>query len=66
MDLPGRVRTNITLTEPDGTTTKINEPGALLDDDAQLACLAAVRDAVSPGDKDSARTTAAETLAAAR
>lgn len=50
VDLPGRVRTNITLTEPDGTTTKINEPGALLDDDAQLACLAAVRDAVSPGD----------------
>lgn len=26
-----RVRTNITLTEDDGTTTKINEPGALLD-----------------------------------
>ncbi|MFZ1410262.1 MAG: PfkB family carbohydrate kinase, partial [Micropruina sp.] len=23
----GRVRTNITLTEPDGTTTKLNEPG---------------------------------------
>lgn len=24
----GRIRTNITLTEPDGTTTKLNEPGA--------------------------------------
>lgn len=31
---PGlRVRTNITLTEPDGTTTKINEPGPRLDAD---------------------------------
>ena len=26
------VRTNYTLTEPDGTTTKLNEPGAPLDD----------------------------------
>ena len=26
----GTVRTNLTLTEPDGTTTKINEPGATL------------------------------------
>ncbi|MCV2490183.1 1-phosphofructokinase family hexose kinase [Geodermatophilus sp. YIM 151500] len=26
------VRTNYTLTEPDGTTTKLNEPGAFLDD----------------------------------
>ncbi|HUO39444.1 MAG TPA: 1-phosphofructokinase [Mycobacterium sp.] len=25
------VRTNITITEPDGTTTKLNEPGAMLD-----------------------------------
>lgn len=48
--LPGRVRTNITLSEPDGTTTKINEPGARLDEAAQQACLAALRDAVSPGD----------------
>lgn len=27
----GPVRTNLTMTEPDGTTTKINEPGAALD-----------------------------------
>lgn len=27
----GTVRTNLTITEPDGTTTKINEPGAALD-----------------------------------
>jgi 1-phosphofructokinase len=26
----GRVRVNLTLTEPDGTTTKINEPGAVV------------------------------------
>lgn len=27
----GAVRTNLTITEPDGTTTKLNEPGAPLD-----------------------------------
>lgn len=27
----GTVRTNLTITEPDGTTTKVNEPGAALD-----------------------------------
>ena len=37
------VRTNIALTEADGTTTKVNEPGAPLDDDAIAAVLAAVR-----------------------
>ena len=36
------VRTNYTLTEPDGTTTKLNEPGARLDEDARSA----LRDAV--------------------
>lgn len=35
-------RTNLTITEPDGTTTKINEPGATLDD----ATVAALTDAV--------------------
>lgn len=29
----GRVRTNVTVTEPDGTTTKLNEPGLVLDGD---------------------------------
>lgn len=35
----GATRTNITLVEPDGTTTKINEPGPVLTDDevAELA-----------------------------
>lgn len=32
---PGRARTNLTITEPDGTTTKINEPGAILPDDVR-------------------------------
>jgi 1-phosphofructokinase len=35
------VRTNYTLTEPDGTTTKLNEPGTPLDEDTRAA-LAAV------------------------
>ena len=29
--VPGAVRTNLTITETDGTTTKLNEPGATLD-----------------------------------
>lgn len=37
------VRTNLALTEPDGTTTKVNEPGAALDARAIAAVLAAVR-----------------------
>lgn len=45
-----RVRTNLTVTEPDGTTTKINEPGASLDADAQRACLDALLAAAEPGD----------------
>ncbi|WP_409328429.1 1-phosphofructokinase family hexose kinase [Trujillonella humicola] len=31
VDVPVPVRTNYSLTEPDGTTTKLNEPGAPLD-----------------------------------
>ncbi|WP_222264817.1 1-phosphofructokinase family hexose kinase [Modestobacter marinus] len=38
------VRTNYTLTEPDGTTTKLNEPGARLDDTALAALEAAVHE----------------------
>lgn len=34
--IAGAVRSNVTLTEPDGTTTKINEPGPALSD-AELA-----------------------------
>ncbi|MGK9147387.1 hexose kinase [Plantibacter flavus] len=42
------VRRNITLTEPDGTTTKINEPGPLLtDDDASRLVEATARAAAS-------------------
>ena len=33
----GRVRVNLTLTEPDGTTTKVNEPGLELDADVREA-----------------------------
>jgi 1-phosphofructokinase len=35
--VPAAVRTNYTLTEPDGTTTKLNEPGAALDDATRAA-----------------------------
>lgn len=38
----GTVRTNLTITEPDGTTTKLNEPGATVDEDAVAALTAAV------------------------
>jgi 1-phosphofructokinase len=31
------VRVNLTLTEPDGTTTKVNEPGLELDADVRAA-----------------------------
>src|SRR5207237_1001250 len=38
------VRTNYTLTEPDGTTTKLNEPGAHLDATTLAALEATVHD----------------------
>lgn len=44
------VRTNLTLSEPDGTTTKINEPGPTLDDAAVDALVAAVVTAGSDAD----------------
>lgn len=39
-----RVRVNITLAEPDGTTTKLNAPGAPLDDAETARLTAAVQD----------------------
>lgn len=33
--IDGRIRSNLTITEPGGTTTKINEPGPTLDERAQ-------------------------------
>lgn len=41
----GTVRTNLTITESDGTTTKLNEPGAHLDDSALAALTQTVVDA---------------------
>jgi 1-phosphofructokinase len=40
--ISGRIRSNITLTEPDGTTTKINEPGPTLTAVDELALLETV------------------------
>ena len=37
------IRSNISVVEPDGTVTKINEPGATLTDDETAALLATVR-----------------------
>src|SRR6478752_4189118 len=41
----GVVRTNLAITESDGTTTKLNEPGAHLDESALRALTDAVYDA---------------------
>ena len=42
--VPAPVRTNYTLTEPDGTTTKLNEPGVALDDATRTALAAALHE----------------------
>jgi 1-phosphofructokinase len=42
----GAIRSNITVVEPDGTTTKFNEPGAQLSAEELDAVFAAVKDAV--------------------
>jgi 1-phosphofructokinase len=43
----GVVRTNLAITESDGTTTKLNEPGAALDESARNALTRAVVDAAA-------------------
>ncbi|EON23257.1 ribokinase-like domain-containing protein [Nocardioides sp. CF8] len=44
----GEVRVNVTITEPDGTTTKLNSPGATVDAD-DLEAMAATLLARAPG-----------------
>ena len=46
----GAIRSNITVVEPDGTTTKFNEPGAQLSEDELAAVFAAVKEAVESAD----------------
>lgn len=46
----GAIRSNITVVEPDGTTTKFNEPGAQLSADELAAVFAAVKTAVESAD----------------
>jgi 1-phosphofructokinase len=48
--IAGRTRSNITIVEPDGTVTKINEPGAPLDQPELDALAGAVLAAAGPGD----------------
>lgn len=45
--IDGRVRTNLTLAEPDGTTTKVNEPGPDLGAEAADGLVDAVVDAAA-------------------
>jgi 1-phosphofructokinase len=42
LGIAGRIRSNITITEPDGTTTKINEPGPTLTAADELALIQVV------------------------
>ncbi|MGY5766351.1 1-phosphofructokinase family hexose kinase [Brachybacterium sp. DNPG3] len=46
----GRVRTNLAVVDPSGTTTKINEPGTAISADELLALEATLDGAVSDGD----------------
>ncbi|MBF8289474.1 MAG: 1-phosphofructokinase [Chloroflexi bacterium] len=46
----GSIRSNITVVEPDGTTTKINEPGADLHPDELAAIFMAIRNGVQSAD----------------
>ena len=46
VDVAGSARINTAVTEPDGTTTKLNEPGAGLDDDEIAAVERALVEAV--------------------
>ena len=48
--IQGSIRSNITVAEPDGTTTKFNEPGAELSADELSAVITAVQDAVESAD----------------
>ena len=50
VDVAGSARINTAVTEPDGTTTKLNEPGAGLDDDEIAAVERALIEAVSRRD----------------
>ena len=50
VEIVGSARINTAVTEPDGTTTKLNEPGAGLDDDEIAAVDRALIEAVSRRD----------------
>jgi 1-phosphofructokinase len=48
--IEGAIRSNIAIVEPDGTTTKLNEPGAQLSADELAAVFSAVKRAVESAD----------------
>ncbi|MGB7964295.1 MAG: 1-phosphofructokinase [Propionicimonas sp.] len=47
--ISGRTRANVTVVEPDGTTTKLNEPGPVLGPDELDALVASVAELATPG-----------------
>ena len=47
---PGDLRVNITITEPDGTTTKLNSPGPAMTATTQAALTEALHRRAKPGD----------------
>ncbi|WP_024287025.1 1-phosphofructokinase [Cellulomonas sp. KRMCY2] len=47
--IAGAIRSNVTITVPDGGTTKVNAPGPRIDDDEQARILAAVDEHLRPG-----------------
>ena len=47
--IAGAIRTNIAVVEKDGTTTKLNEPGATLSEAEVAALIAAVNEALAAG-----------------
>jgi 1-phosphofructokinase len=50
VSVSGRTRSNTTVCEPDGTVTKLNEPGSALSDADLVAIATAVRTSVRDGD----------------
>src|SRR3990170_4521260 len=46
----GRTRANVSIVEPDGTTTKVNEPGHPLSDAELVTLVGVVTRRVGPGD----------------
>lgn len=60
--VPGETRSNVTLADADGATTKINAPGPVLDEDATAALLAAVATALDASAREPEGSEAGESV----